>query len=332
MDAIIDALDTQAPEAPPAYASIDEAVAVLRRGGLVGFPTETVYGLGADARNPEALARLYAVKRRPAAHPVIVHLAQAEDVGQWAREIPAYAHRLAAAFWPGPLTLVLKRAEGVPDAITGGQDTVGVRVPAHPVAQELLRGFGGGIAAPSANRFGRVSPTEAPHVRADLGADVDAVLDGGASEVGIESTIVDCTGEQPALLRPGKITPAQIEAAAECLLAAPGDSAPRAPGTLATHYAPHAKLRLLKRTGMIEALTTHKGKRIAALAMEVAVPRLPAALLIVEAAVAVDYTRALYANLRALDATGADVILVEMPPDTPAWAGVLDRLRRAASA
>ena len=320
-----------APEAAPIYGTVDEAVAVLRRGGLVGFPTETVYGLGADARNPEALARLYKVKGRPAKHPVIVHIARAADLDQWAREIPLYAQKLADAFWPGPLTLVLKRADGVADAITGGQDTVGVRAPSHPLAQELLQAFGGGIAAPSANRFGRVSPTQADHVRADLGADVDAILDGGASEVGIESTIVDCSGEQPAVLRPGRITAAQIETAAEVALAAPGEGAPRAPGTLQKHYAPRAKVRLLKRTGMIEALTTHKGKRIAALALEVAVPRLPAALLVVETAIAAVYAQALYANLRTLDAAGADVILVEMPPDTPAWAGVLDRLRRAVS-
>jgi L-threonylcarbamoyladenylate synthase len=316
----------------PVYATVEEAVAVLRRGGLVGFPTETVYGLGADARNPEALEKLYKVKGRPARHPVIVHLAEAAEAHQWAREIPDYASKLAAVFWPGPLTLVLKRAEGVPDAVTGGQDTVGLRIPSHPVAQELLRTFGGAIAAPSANRYGRVSPTTAAHVLADLGADVDAVLDGGPSEVGIESTIVVCSGEQPAVLRPGKITAAQVEAAAELLLAAPGESAPRVPGTAATHYAPRAKLRLLKRTEMIAALTTHKGKRIAALALEVAVPRLPAGLLAVEPAVAATYMRELYSNLRMLDAAGADVIIVEIPPDTPAWAGVLDRLRRAAAA
>ncbi len=326
--------DTQS-EAPAAagaaYATVDEAADVLRRGGLVGFPTETVYGLGADARNPEALARLYKVKGRPAKHPVIVHLAKADELSQWARDIPDYARKLAAAFWPGPLTLVLKRAEGVLDALTGGQDTVGLRVPAHPVAQELLQAFGGGLAAPSANRFGRLSPTEAEHVRADLGADVDAILDGGPCEVGIESTIVDCSGEQPSILRPGRITAAQLEAAAGVPLAAPAEDAPRAPGTLHKHYAPRAKVRLLKRTGMIEALTTHKGKRIAALALEVAVPRLPAGLLIVESAVAASYAHNLYANLRLLDAAGADLILVEMPPESPAWAGALDRLRRAAS-
>jgi len=313
------------------FATVDEAVEVLRRGGLVGFPTETVYGLGADARNPEALARLYKVKGRPATHPVIVHIAGKDELPQWARDIPDHARKLAAALWPGPLTLVLKRAEGVLDALTGGQDTIGLRVPAHPIAQALLQAFGSGLAAPSANRFGRLSPTEAAHVRADLGAEVDAILDGGPCEVGIESTIVDCSGEQPSILRPGRLTVAQLEAAAGVSMAVPGEAAPRAPGTLEKHYSPRAKVRLLKRTGMIEALTTHKGKRIAALGLEVAVPRLPAGLLIVEAAVAASYAHNLYANLRLLDAAGADLILVEMPPDTPAWAGVLDRLRRAAS-
>ena len=326
----LDISQPEAPQDPPAVATVEEAVAALRRGGLVGFPTETVYGLGADARNPQALARLFEVKGRPAAHPVIVHIADASALAQWARDIPEYAQRLARAFWPGPLSLVLKRAEGVLDAVTGGQDTVGLRVPSHPVAQELLQAFGGGIAAPSANRFGRVSPTEAGHVRADLGADVDVVLDGGRSQVGIESTIVDCSGERPVLLRPGRITAAQVEEVAQVPLAAPDETSTRAPGTLASHYAPRAKLRLLKRTGMLEAISAHKGRRIAALAIEVAVPRVSAALLIVVPAVAAEYARALYANLRALDAAGADLILVELPPDTPAWAGVLDRLRRAA--
>lgn len=330
----METLDTpplEAPEAPLIAATVDEAVAILRSGGLLGFPTETVYGLGADARNREALARLYKVKGRPATHPVIVHIANAGALADWSRDIPEYAQRLAQAFWPGPLSLVLKRADGVLDAVTGGQDTVGLRVPSHPIAQELLQAFGGGIAAPSANRFGRLSPTEAAHVRADLGADVDGVLDGGSSEVGIESTIVDCSGKQPVLLRPGRITAAQVEAAAQVSLAPAGETSTRAPGTLASHYAPRAKLRLLKRTGMIEAMTTHKGRRIAALAMEVPLPRIPAVLLIVVPAVAAEYAHSLYANLRALDAAGADLILVESPPDTPAWAGVLDRLRRAAT-
>lgn len=311
---------------------MEEAVTILRSGGLVAIPTETVYGVAADARNTEALKRLYAVKRRPAGHPVIVHITGVDALGAWARDIPPFAIALAQRFWPGPLTLVLKRAEDVLDAVTGGQDTVGLRVPAHPLALALLKAFDSGIAAPSANRYGRLSPTTIEHVAADLGADIDAVVDGGACEVGIESTIVDCSGECPIVLRPGKITAADIEAATGLTVAAPNHNTPRAPGTLAAHYSPRAKVRLLRRTEIIEALTSHKGKRLAALAMEVSVPRLPATQVIVVPAVAASYARSLYSNLRALDATGADVILVETPPDIPAWAGVLDRLRRAAHA
>ena len=192
---------------------IDNAVAILRAGGLVAFPTETVYGLGADASNPAAVRRIYEAKGRPSDHPVIVHVADAVQVANWAREIPETAHRLARRFWPGPLTLVLKRAPGVGDFVTGGQDTIAVRVPSHPVAQQLLRRFGGGVAAPSANRFGRVSATTAEHVRQEFGAAVACVLDGGAADVGIESTIVDLSGRAPRLLRPGAIAAGELEAA-----------------------------------------------------------------------------------------------------------------------
>jgi len=327
------ALNTEARTTPQfEAATVEAAVAILKGGGLAAFPTETVYGLGADARNPAALARLYKVKGRPAAHPVIVHIASAEAMGEWARDIPSFAQALAARFWPGPLTLVLKRTDGVPDGVTGAQDTIGLRVPAHPVARELLIAFGGGIAAPSANRFGRISPTTAAHVHADLGKDVDAIVDGGSCNIGIESTIIDCSGDAPVLLRPGKILLEDIEAVAGMPVALPGADAPRAPGSHAVHYAPRAKVRLLRRTEIIETLTSHKGKRLAALLLEVSVPRLAAGQCIVIPAVAADYARSLYANLRALDATGADLILVEKPPETPGWAGVRDRLMRAAHA
>jgi L-threonylcarbamoyladenylate synthase len=331
--------------APVVQDGLGDAVAILQRGGLVAVPTETVYGLGADARNPAALARLYKVKGRPETHPVIVHIADAEGTDEWARDIPDYARALAARFWPGPLTLVLKRAQGeggVLDAVTGGQDTVGLRVPSHPVALQLLQELSHqngevgphyfGLAAPSANRFGRLSPTQADHVQADLGGDVDLIIDGGPCEVGIESTIVDCTGDAPVILRPGRIPAGDIQAIAGVALAQPGEDAARAPGTLAAHYAPRAKLRLLKRSGIIEAVTANKGHRIAVLALEVPVVRVSAALSVVVPAVAAGYARTLYANLRTLDAAGADLILVEMPPETPAWAGILDRLRRAAAA
>ena len=336
-DAAAPAAETIAP--PPAAEptlepTLENAVAILKQGGLVAFPTETVYGLGADAANPAAMERLYKVKGRPKAHPVIVHIARREQLADWALEVSRAAKKLAEAFWPGPLTLIVKRAAQVSDLVTGGQGTVGVRVPAHPVARQLLEAFGGGIAAPSANRFGKVSPTTAGHVHADLGADVGLVLDGGACEVGIESTIVDVSGEAPRILRPGRITAADIERVlgeAPVTMTAAAADAPRVPGSHAVHYAPRVKLRLATRREIIDALIANKGRRIAVLALEVSVPRHPPALTAVAPAVSAQYAKALYANLRALDASGADLILVETPPDMPGWAGVRDRLRRAAT-
>ncbi len=217
---------------------LERAVRILRDGGLVAFPTETVYGLGADAENRDALRRLYAVKRRPAEHPVIVHLARAEQLDDWAVEISPDARTLAAACWPGPLTLVVRRAVRVPDEVTGGLDTVGIRVPGHPLALELLSAFGGGLAAPSANRFGRVSPTTAAAVRDELGDDVSLVLDGGASRVGVESTIVDCSAGPPRVLRVGGVTGGVLRSLLG--VEVPIGGATRAPGTLASHYAPRA--------------------------------------------------------------------------------------------
>jgi L-threonylcarbamoyladenylate synthase len=310
-------------------AEIAEAVRILRDGGLVAFPTETVYGLGADASNAAAVARIFTVKERPRAHPLIVHFATAQGAFEWAREVPDAARRLAQAFWPGPLTLILQRAAHVQDALTGGQDTVGVRVPSHPVARELLQQFGGGIAAPSANKFGRISPTLAQHVRDDLGADTAFILEGGAAEVGIESTILDLSRGEPVLLRPGHIRPEDIERVLGMAPLAPDAQAPRASGTLDAHYAPHAALRLAKRTEIIDALVTNRGRRIAVLALEAAVPRVPQPLLRVVPAVSARYAQSLYANLRELDAAHPDLIIVETPPDAPAWAAVRDRLQRA---
>src|SRR5262245_50671234 len=226
-------------------AEIAQALDILRAGGLVAFPTETVYGLGADASSPAALRRLFEAKGRPTSHPVIVHLRGASDLPRWAREVPPLAMRLTERFWPGPLTLVLKRAAGVLDRVTGGEDTVGLRAPAHPVAQRLLNGFSGGIAAPSANRFGRLSPTTAQHVRDELRDAVDLVLDGGTCEVGIESTIIDLSGGTPVLLRPGRIGTAEIEAVAGLKVAQRTSASPRAPGTLEAHYAPRIPLSLV---------------------------------------------------------------------------------------
>jgi L-threonylcarbamoyladenylate synthase len=310
-------------------AEIAEAVKVLRAGGLAAFPTETVYGLGADASNADAVAKIFRVKGRPPEHPVIVHFASAQQAFEWAREVPDAAQRLAQAFWPGPLTLILKRAPGVLDAVTGGQDTVGLRVPSHPVAQELLRTFGGGVAAPSANKFGRISPTQAQHVREDLGSEVEIVLEGGAAEVGIESTIVDLSRDRPVLLRPGHITADDLARVLGEAPAAPDAEAPRASGTLDAHYAPHAALKLAKRTEIIDALVTNRGRRIAVLALEVTLPRLSPQLLRVVPAVPSQYAHTLYSNLRELDAAHPDLILVEAPPESESWAAVRDRLGRA---
>ncbi len=310
--------------------AIERAVAVLRAGGLVAFPTETVYGLGADASNARAVARIFAAKGRPADHPVIVHLAEAGQLPQWARSVPEAARRLAAAFWPGPLTLILPRAAGVLDVVTGGQDSVGIRVPSHPVAQALLRAFGGGIAAPSANRFGRISPTRAEHVRAELGDAVDLVLEGEAPAVGIESAIVDLSGARPALLRPGMLGAAALEAVLGEPLGAPGADAPRASGTLAAHYAPRTPLRLVA-AGALERELAAAGAGVAVLARRAAPPGARALAWRVAPPDAGGYAHDLYASLRELDAAGASCILVEAPPEGPQWAAVRDRLARAAA-
>lgn len=312
---------------------IDKAVAILRRGGLVAFPTETVYGLGADASSPAALVKLYAAKSRPADHPVIVHLADMNQLAQWAREVTPLAHKLAREFWPGPLTMIFKRAPGVGDAVTGGQDTVGLRIPSHTIARALLEKFGGGIAAPSANRFGRVSATTAAHVRQEFGDAVDWVLDGGASEVGIESTIVDATGAAPVLLRPGHISARDIEEAAGVALAPPTAQSPRAPGTLAAHYAPATPLLVMESDLLLElaATLTRQGKRVAVLARSALQPVIAGITWIAAPLDATAYAHDLYANLRTLDAAGCDALLVEQLPQGPEWAAVNDRLGRAAA-
>lgn len=312
---------------------IAQAVAVLKAGGLVAFPTETVYGLGADASNPDAIAKIYAAKGRPADHPVIVHVADAVQLSLWARDVPHLAHDLAKKFWPGPLTLILKRAARVPDAVTGGQDTVAVRVPSHPVALDLLRAFGGGVAAPSANRYGRVSSTTAEHVRHEFGAAVECVLDGGPCDLGIESTIVDLSRDAPALLRPGHITAAQVEAVLGRPLVAPDAQAPRVPGALARHYAPQTPVMLMEADLVIElaASLTRQGQRVAVLARSALQPVLAGVTWIAAPTDPVAYGHDLYANLRMLDEAGCDALLVEEPPLEPAWIAVRDRLTRAAA-
>ena len=301
---------------------VRRAAQILRAGGLVAFPTETVYGLGADAASEKAIARLYAVKRRPVDHPVIVHFASADDAFGWAAAVPPPARELAKEFWPGPLTLILKRSARAKNFVTGGQDTVGLRVPSHPVAHELLSLFGGAVAAPSANRFGRVSPTTAAHVREDLGKDVDLVLEGGPSEVGIESTIVDLSGGSAVLLRPGSITRKQIE---EIVPVTDEKSSVRHSGGLERHYAPRTPARMVPVHALDQEISNSKSVAVLAFSRPdervdfwLRMPREPRA-----------YAQKLYAALRELDGADCQQILVEAPPDTAEWAAVRDRLKRA---
>lgn len=309
-------------------AEVRRAAETLQQGRLVAFPTETVYGLGADASNAKAVARLYAVKGRPADHPVIVHFASAADAFAWAREVPDEARILASRFWPGPLTLILKRSDRAKDFVTGGQDNIGLRVPSHPVAHELLRLFQGGVAAPSANRFGKVSPTTAAHVRDDLGDDVDLVLEGGPSEVGIESTIIDLSGNAPVLLRPGRISREQLEQVLGRPVSDRNSSATKHPGGMERHYAPRTPARLVP-TYDLDKEIARLEEKVAVLAFSrpdervdywLRMPRDPGA-----------YAQKLYGALRELDGAGCEEILVEAPPEAPEWAAVRDRLQRACS-
>jgi L-threonylcarbamoyladenylate synthase len=322
---------------------IARASTVLARGGLVAFPTETVYGLGADASQPEAVAKIFAVKGRPSSHPLIVHLATVVGLSDWARSIPPFAQRLADVLMPGPLTLILPRAAHVSDAVTGGRDTVGLRVPAHPMARALLEaletlrpgadgGLRAGIAAPSANRFGSVSPTSAEHVHGDLAGEDVAVLDGGPCEVGLESTIVDCASEHgPSILRVGGVTREAIEDVLGASVPLATDGPSRAPGMMAAHYAPRARVIVADESFFADevarALAT--GRRVASLgpatglagAMERIAPKEPR-----------EHARALYATLRALDAEGAEVIVVALPSAHGLGLAVADRLTRASRA
>ena len=319
------------------HAAIGQAARLLEQGRLVALPTETVYGLGADAENPAAVARIYAAKGRPQDHPVIVHLAPGADLAYWADDLPHQALQLAAAFWPGPLTMIVKRAARIPDAVSGGQNTVGLRCPSHPVAMALLQAFKGGqggIAAPSANKFGNVSPTTAQHVHDEFGADggLAMVLDGGQSDVGIESTIVDLSRlatHGPVLLRPGHISAEAIAAVIGQLPGAPDGAAPRASGTLESHYAPHTPVALQELAALVSTLAQlHAAGRKVALIHYSDLPAAHAALRL--PAVPDGFAHALYAALRAMDASGADLILVQAPPEDGSWLGVNDRLRRAA--
>jgi L-threonylcarbamoyladenylate synthase len=328
----------------------DQAVALaaqrLRDGGLIGLPTETVYGLGADANNPAAVAQVFAAKGRPSDHPLIVHVLSIDQVAVFAAEVPDFAHRLMDAFWPGPLTLILPRRAGVAEHAAGGQATVGVRCPSHPVARAVLKhaltlGVTG-VAGPSANRFGRVSPTTAAHVQGEFGEAL-RILDGGACGVGIESTIIDCTRRAPVLLRPGAITAAQVQSACGLAVLSPEQAqelseAPRAPGTLEAHYAPRARLRLMDARALQTALDVlgaeirQSGPVIATYARTVLRSPSSAVLRRRMPDDAASTAQQLFAVLREFDDQGVRLIWVETPPDTPDWAGVRDRLQRAAAA
>jgi L-threonylcarbamoyladenylate synthase len=312
---------------------IARAVDVLRRGGLVAFPTETVYGLGADAANPDAVRHLFAVKGRPADHPVIVHLADAAQLDEWSASVPPAARALADAFWPGPLTVIVPRSARVPNAVTGGRDTVGLRVPGQPLAHALLVQFGGGIAAPSANRFGRVSPTTAADVRADLDGDVDLVLDGGPCRVGVESTIVDCTLADPVIARLGGVTQDAIERVIGRPVRVSDRGEVSASGTLEHHYAPNARVHIVHdgEVGARAISLLASGARVALLAMQPP-DGLPQGLIVLDSpSDADDYAHVLYARLRESDARDVDHVLVVPPPADGIGAAVVDRLARAAS-
>lgn len=323
-------------------AAIAAAAQALQQGALVGLPTETVYGLGADATNEAAVAKIFAAKGRPSDHPLIVHVADASGVAHFAHNLPDFAEKLMQAFWPGPLTLILPRRTEVGAAAAGGQDSIGLRCPAHPVAHALLlaaRALGvHGVAAPSANKFGRVSPTTAAHVREEFG-DALLVLDGGACPVGIESTIIDCTRGVPVLLRPGQISREQVQAVCGLKLLSKDELAapsPRASGTLESHYAPNAKVRLMDAQALQAALDV-LGRDLAGPATIAVyartVLRLPSSTVLYRrmpddaAAVA----QQLFAVLREFDAAGVKLIWIESPPETAEWEGVRDRLTRAAA-
>jgi L-threonylcarbamoyladenylate synthase len=308
---------------------IEAAVEALRNGELVVFPTETVYGLGANASNPAAVRKIFEVKGRPSDHPVIVHLDNPRYLHRWVSQVPPLAEKLAAKFWPGPLTLILPKGENVNDVVTGGQDSIGIRVPSHPIAQQLLTAFGGGIAAPSANRYGRLSPTKPEHVRDELGEAVGVILDGGESPIGLESTIVSCLDDGVRLLRPGFITRSQLVQTVGELTE--GGVAPRAPGDRMLHYAPATPLEIVSsdeiegRAGEFVA----REEKVAVLAMRPPLNTQRYMTWINAGKKPEAYAHNLYNNLRTLDRAGCIRILVQELPQDERWAAILDRLQRA---
>jgi L-threonylcarbamoyladenylate synthase len=313
-------------------AELEAAVDALRDGELVAFPTETVYGLGANASNPAAVRKVFELKDRPPSHPVIVHIDQAKYLKRWVRELTPEAEKLAAAFWPGPLTLVLPRSESVHDVVTGGQDSVAIRIPSHPMARQLLDAFGGGIAAPSANRYGRLSATRAEHVQDEFGDAVKVVLDGGECQLGLESTIVSCLDGAVRLLRPGAVTLSQLRGVVPDVQIGGDKAVPRVPGSTAAHYSPATPLTIVP-GGEIDALAeslSEGGQRIAVLAQRLPLKTYQFVTWINAGKRAEAFAHDLYANLRTLDKAGCARILVQEVPGDERWDAIRDRLARAA--
>lgn len=312
---------------------LEKAVSILKQGGLVAMPTETVYGLAADAKNAEALKKIFHAKGRPADHPLIVHLSDISQLNEWVTDIPTAALQLAEAFWPGPLTLIMRKRPEVLDIVTGGQETIGIRIPKHPVAQALLKAFGSGVAAPSANRFGRISPTTAAAVHEELGDRVDLILDGGQSEVGVESTIVDVSGTEIRILRPGMISSAQIEAVLHQHLSSQKKDIPRVSGSLESHYAPVTKVILIdtaKMTVYLRSLSQENfpvavmhRQEVSADSKGIFYYKMPMN--------ACDYAHDLYQTLRDLDKKNFKQIIIENVPTSSEWDAIRDRLQRAAN-
>ncbi|MFI6564065.1 L-threonylcarbamoyladenylate synthase [Streptomyces sp. NPDC050534] len=312
---------------------IEKAAEVLRAGGLVALPTETVYGLGANAEDPAAVARIFQVKGRPPSHPLIVHIGDAKQLDDWVEEVPTTARLLAEHFWPGPLTLVLRRGRRVPLEATGGLQTVAMRVPDHPVAHALLSAFGGGVTAPSANRFGSVSPTTADHVRAELGDAVEFVLDGGACTVGVESTIVDATGEIPSILRPGGVTREDLEAVLGYSIAVSSASRVRVPGQHPSHYAPRARVVLVEpEKVVIEAEQAQElGHQVGVLLpTSIAGAAVKAHAVVAVPPSVAAYAHGLFGILREFDQRGCDLIVASLPMEEGLGLAIANRLRRAA--
>lgn len=311
---------------------IKKALECLVAGDLIGLPTETVYGLGADARNPAALTQVFLAKGRPFTHPLIVHLASTKQLCEWAREVPEEATLLAKAFWPGPLTLILKKQPWVSELLTGGQDTVGLRIPAHPVAQALLQAFGSGIAAPSANRFTHLSPTTAQAVHDELGSKVACILEGGRCEVGLESTILDLSSSQPTLLRPGLITTPQLEAILKKTIHPRHEQSPRVPGMAPVHYAPETQLFLISSQELHSFLDSlhPQDLPLAFLTRQRPSFEREGVHWILMSEQPQQYAHDLYLTLRSLDQQGFKKIIVEAVPLDPDWDAIHDRLQKAA--